>query len=303
MSDNNIPRLVLSGNHSMPVIGLGTFVFQKPGELTKTAVIEAIEVGYRHFDTASLYGTEQALGEAIEEALKLGLIVSRDELFITSKLWMSDAHPDRVLPALQKSLGLLKLEYLDLYLIHLPVSLKPESDTIFPTKENMAPCYYYSFCESSRNEPYMSTKGVKRILQTKGYTYNGSFSSGSSRYKTRRQSDPGQMKYSLILLNLMAKQLLRISSSSLFLIEQDQNRWRLLYLKLGYSHEVELMVPPATQVFYFKNNVVCCTGIDTQRVHQFAATVRSCKLPEVYKGKGILYIIEVIKKKQGKKSK
>ncbi|XP_030529431.1 60S ribosomal protein L6, mitochondrial-like [Rhodamnia argentea] len=77
----------------------------------------------------------------------------------------------------------------------------------------------------------------------------------------------------------------------------------LLYLKLGYSHEVELTVPPAVRVFCFKNNVVCCTGIDKQRVHQFAAAVRSCKPPEVYKGKGIMYIDEVIKKKAGKKSK
>ncbi|XP_057448503.1 pentatricopeptide repeat-containing protein At1g26460, mitochondrial-like [Lotus japonicus] len=78
---------------------------------------------------------------------------------------------------------------------------------------------------------------------------------------------------------------------------------RLLLLKLGYSHEVELTVPPAVRVFCFKNNVVCCTGIDKQRVHQFAATVRNCKPPEVYKGKGIMYVDEVIKKKQGKKSK
>jgi len=78
---------------------------------------------------------------------------------------------------------------------------------------------------------------------------------------------------------------------------------RLLYLKLGYSHEVELTAPPAVRVFCFKNNVICCTGIDKQRVHQFAATVRNCKPPEVYKGKGIMYTDEVIKKKQGKKSK
>lgn len=78
---------------------------------------------------------------------------------------------------------------------------------------------------------------------------------------------------------------------------------RLLYLKLGYSHEVELTVPPAVRVFCFKNNVICCTGIDKQRVHQFAAAVRSCKPPEVYKGKGILYIDEIIKLKPGKKSK
>ncbi|XP_057501790.1 60S ribosomal protein L6, mitochondrial-like [Actinidia eriantha] len=77
----------------------------------------------------------------------------------------------------------------------------------------------------------------------------------------------------------------------------------LLYLKLGYSHEVGLTVPPAVRVFCFKPIIVCCPGIDKQRVHQFAAAVRSCNLPEFYKGKGIMYIGEVIKKKQGKKSK
>ncbi|XP_054818093.1 non-functional NADPH-dependent codeinone reductase 2-like [Prosopis cineraria] len=139
MSDNNTPRVVLPDGNSMPVIGLGTGAFQIPGEVTKMAVLEAIKAGYRHFDTASLYGTEQPLGEAIEEALKLGLVGSRDELFITSKLWFIDAHPDRVVPALQKSLWLLKLEYLDLYLIHMPFSAKPESDGLFPSKENIAP--------------------------------------------------------------------------------------------------------------------------------------------------------------------
>ncbi|KAJ0041294.1 hypothetical protein Pint_28291 [Pistacia integerrima] len=73
-----------------------------------------------------------------------------------------------------------------------------------------------------------------------------------------------------------------------------ESEGRLLFLKLGYSHEVELTVPPAVRVFCFKNNVICCT---------FAASVRSCKPPEVYKGKGIMYTDEVIKKKQGKKSK
>ncbi|RWW20960.1 hypothetical protein GW17_00014903 [Ensete ventricosum] len=78
---------------------------------------------------------------------------------------------------------------------------------------------------------------------------------------------------------------------------------RQLFLKLGYSHEVEFSVPPAVRVFCFKPNIICCTGIDKERVHQFAGAVRSCKPPEVYKGKGIMYIDEVVKKKQGKKSK
>ncbi|GFP97757.1 60S ribosomal protein l6 mitochondrial [Phtheirospermum japonicum] len=66
---------------------------------------------------------------------------------------------------------------------------------------------------------------------------------------------------------------------------------RLLYLKLGCSHEVELVVSPVIRVFCLKNNVVCCIGIDKDMVHQFAAAVRSCKPPEVNQGKGIMYKI------------
>lgn len=82
-----------------------------------------------------------------------------------------------------------------------------------------------------------------------------------------------------------------------------ESQGRLLYLKLGCGHEVELTVPAAVRVFCFKPNTICCAGIDEERVHQFAASVRSCKPPEVFEGKGIMYIDEVIKKKQGKKSK
>ncbi|CAH1418362.1 unnamed protein product [Lactuca virosa] len=70
-----------------------------------------------------------------------------------------------------------------------------------------------------------------------------------------------------------------------------ESEGRLLFLKLGYSHEVELSVPPAVRVFCFKPNIVCCTGIDKQRVHQFAAAVRSCKPPEVYKGKATFQLL------------
>ncbi|OAY73993.1 60S ribosomal protein L6, mitochondrial [Ananas comosus] len=84
---------------------------------------------------------------------------------------------------------------------------------------------------------------------------------------------------------------------------RTESEGRQLFLKLGYSHEVLFAVPPAVRVFCFKPNIICCTGIDKERVHQFAGAVRSCKPPEVYKGKGIMYIDEVVKKKQGKKSK
>ncbi|KAK8601266.1 hypothetical protein V6N13_059012 [Hibiscus sabdariffa] len=123
----SIPEHILSSSgRTMPLLGFGTAVSPPVGpQVTKAAILEAIEVGYRHFDTACLYGTEQPLGEAIVEAVSVGLIKSREDLFITSKLWCSDAHGGLVLPALHRSLENLRLEYLDLYLIHWPVSSKP----------------------------------------------------------------------------------------------------------------------------------------------------------------------------------
>ncbi|XP_021718907.1 uncharacterized protein LOC110686617 [Chenopodium quinoa] len=76
---------------------------------------------------------------------------------------------------------------------------------------------------------------------------------------------------------------------------------RLLCLKLGYSHEVELPVPPAVRVFCFKPDIICCAGIDKARTHQFAAAVRSVKPHDSYNEKGMRYKDEVIKLKLWKK--
>lgn len=84
---------------------MGTVAHPPPSpEAFRSAILDAIAVGYRHFDTASVYGSEQPLGIVIKEAIELGLVKSRDELFITTKLWLSDAHKDRVVPALHESL-------------------------------------------------------------------------------------------------------------------------------------------------------------------------------------------------------
>ncbi|XP_050236254.1 non-functional NADPH-dependent codeinone reductase 2-like [Mercurialis annua] len=132
-----IPESVLSSSRQkMPLLGMGTAASPPlPPHQTQAALVEAIKIGYRHFDTASLYRTEHPLGQAVAEALSLGLIKSRDELFITSKLWCSDAHANLVLPALKKSLQNLELDYIDLYLIHWPVSSRPGVYE-FPIKED-----------------------------------------------------------------------------------------------------------------------------------------------------------------------
>ncbi|KAF3432037.1 hypothetical protein FNV43_RR26776 [Rhamnella rubrinervis] len=141
-----IPKYSLASSSNgekitIPLIGLGTaeYPFGSSSKSMKDIILQAIQIGYRHFDSASVYQSESPLGDAIEDAIKLGLIESRDDLFITSKLWCNAAHHDLVLPALQKTLKNLKLEYLDLYLIHFPVSVK-SSETEFPVKkEDLVP--------------------------------------------------------------------------------------------------------------------------------------------------------------------
>uniref|UniRef100_A0ACD6AD76 Uncharacterized protein n=1 Tax=Avena sativa TaxID=4498 RepID=A0ACD6AD76_AVESA len=84
---------------------------------------------------------------------------------------------------------------------------------------------------------------------------------------------------------------------------KERVRRRELFLKLGYNHDVQFTAPPHVRVFCFKPNIVCCTSLDKDRVHHFAGAVWSYKPPEVYKGKGVLYIDEVKKLKPGKKQK
>ncbi|PPR81855.1 hypothetical protein GOBAR_AA38858 [Gossypium barbadense] len=143
MSVQSVPTfpLLSTDEKAIPLIGFGTaeYLFGASRDTLKETIIEAIKLGYCRFDTAAVYQSEQPLGEAISDALRLGLIKSRDELFITSKLWCSDAHHDLVLPALRKTLKNLKLGYVDLYLIHWPLSLKPGKHDFPFKKEDMVP--------------------------------------------------------------------------------------------------------------------------------------------------------------------
>ncbi|XP_020243861.1 methylecgonone reductase-like isoform X1 [Asparagus officinalis] len=137
-----IPSVTLNSSHKMPVIALGSAGQNLPADVLSRIFLDAIEAGYRHFDTASLYGSEEGIGLAVAEALKLGLVSSRDELFITSKLWVTDAHPDLVLPALKNSLSSkLGLDYLDLYLIHWPIRLKQGDKKVPVDKKDILPFF------------------------------------------------------------------------------------------------------------------------------------------------------------------
>jgi diketogulonate reductase-like aldo/keto reductase len=118
----------LSNGYEMPEIGLGTWQ-SKPGEV-KAAVKAAIDCGYRLIDCAYIYGNEAEVGAALAEVFSEGK-VSREDLFIISKLWNTHHHPDDVRKSLQKSLDRLGLKYVDLYLLHWPIAFK-RGDELFP---------------------------------------------------------------------------------------------------------------------------------------------------------------------------
>ncbi|KAL6841066.1 hypothetical protein ACP4OV_029035 [Aristida adscensionis] len=117
----SVPCVTLNTGHAMPVLGFGTGSSRTPEDLPAT-ILHAVRLGYRHLDTASLYGTEPAVGAAVADALRSGAVASRGDLFVTSKLWITDAHAGRVVPALRESLARLGLDYLDLFLVHWPVA-------------------------------------------------------------------------------------------------------------------------------------------------------------------------------------
>ena len=108
MSSTTVPVPEVALRHGnarpMPAVGMGTANFPVVPEAIRDAVLAAVETGFRHFDTASLYGSEKPLGEALAEALRRGLVASREELFVTSKLWCTQCQPQLVLPSLRESL-------------------------------------------------------------------------------------------------------------------------------------------------------------------------------------------------------
>jgi 2,5-diketo-D-gluconate reductase A len=118
-----VPLIALNDGHSIPQLGFG--VFKVDPDETERIVSDALEVGYRHIDTAAVYGNELGVGRAIE---KSG--IPRDELFITTKLWNSDQGTQSAFDAMDLSLEKLGVDQVDLYLIHWP---RPDLDKYVET--------------------------------------------------------------------------------------------------------------------------------------------------------------------------
>jgi alcohol dehydrogenase (NADP+) len=115
----SVPQRVLASGARMPAIGLGTFGSDHAsGPAVAEAVLGAAAMGYRHFDCAAVYANEHLIGASLERVLAGG--VSRGELWVTSKLWNDRHDPREVIPAFKRSLADLRLDYLDLYLVHWP---------------------------------------------------------------------------------------------------------------------------------------------------------------------------------------
>ena len=113
ITKNSIPTVKLNNGLQMPRLGFGTNTLT--GDIGERSVYDAISVGYRLIDTAAIYGNEESVGAGIKKGG-----IRREELFVTSKLWVDDSWYENSKKAFQTSLSKLGLEYLDLYLIHRP---------------------------------------------------------------------------------------------------------------------------------------------------------------------------------------
>src|ERR1700743_47130 len=106
----------------MPVMGFATLIPDKA--VTISATKDALEAGFRHFDCAERYRNESEVGQALQEGMT-ALNIPREEVFITTKVWNTNHRPERVQPAFEASMKRLRVDYLDLYLIHTPYAFQP----------------------------------------------------------------------------------------------------------------------------------------------------------------------------------
>ncbi|MBK8033248.1 MAG: aldo/keto reductase [Chloroflexi bacterium] len=165
-----VPYRQLYTGSKIPAIGLGTFGSDKysPPEVA-AAVKEALRVGYRHIDCAAVYGNEHLIGPVLSEAIAQGL--PREELWITSKLW-NDKHAEAdVIPAFEKSLRELQLDYLDLYLIHWPFPNHHAPGVDVNSRDPHAvPYIHENFMQTWRQLETLVDRGLVRHIGTSNMT-------------------------------------------------------------------------------------------------------------------------------------
>ena len=169
MTNESLRTVELQGGASFPTLGLGTWKI--PDDLLSSLIPEAVSLGYRHFDCACDYGNEPSVGDGLNAALASG-DCSRDDLWITSKLWNTYHRPEHVRAACERSLSDLGLDELDLYLIHFPVTL-----AFVPFEERYPPGWFFDPDAESPamkhvNVPYADTWGAMEQLVDAGLVKN-----------------------------------------------------------------------------------------------------------------------------------
>ncbi|ESO98927.1 hypothetical protein LOTGIDRAFT_113911 [Lottia gigantea] len=131
--------ITFNNGNKFPRLGLGTW--QATKEQVQGAVRAALDAGYRHIDTAFAYGNEADIGEILQEYMNNGKL-KREDFYITTKLWITYHEPERVLQCLKKSLASLKLDYVDLYLIHTPCAYQETGvGSFWPTTADGKPAF------------------------------------------------------------------------------------------------------------------------------------------------------------------
>ena len=162
-------RKLASGAH-MPAIGLGTFGSDSvSGEAIAEAVLDGGRHGYRHFDCAAVYGNERLVGLSLQRLLSEG--IKREDLWITSKLW-NDKHDEKdVIPAFRQSLNDLRLDYLDLYLVHWPFpNFHPPGCDVNYHDPNAKPYIQANFMKTWRQLEKLVDDGLVRHIGTSNMT-------------------------------------------------------------------------------------------------------------------------------------
>ncbi len=165
-----VPQRMLASGARMPAIGLGTFGSDHASAVDVAAAVRgAAEVGYRHFDCAAVYGNEAEVGRALADVIAGG--ISRETLWVTSKLWNDRHAPAAVAPAFERSLRDLRLEYLDLYLVHWPFPNHHEVGVDVGSRDSNAQPYIHErYMDTWRELEALVDRGLVRHIGTSNMT-------------------------------------------------------------------------------------------------------------------------------------
>lgn len=161
-----VPQRTLYTGAKIPAVGIGTFGSDRfSGEDVAKAVLGAISVGYRHIDCAAIYGNEHLIGESLRAAMQGG--VKREELFVTSKVWNNMHGEGDVLLSLAKSLKDLKLDYLDLFLVHWPFPNHHDQGVSVDSRDPHAvPYIHENFMKTWRQMERLVDMGLVKAIGT-----------------------------------------------------------------------------------------------------------------------------------------